>query len=674
MSQLSEQTMDYKEIIIDPDDLDVLLEKEWLITNSRGSYSSGTIIGCNTRRYHGILTASLRPPVERIVTVGNLLESVNIADKSYDISSFEFSDCIHPKGFQYLKKFRSDSGVHFYYDLDGVEVEKSIYLCYETDRAVVSYSFSGLGSKTASITISPMLVLRDFHAMQNASVPLNVRYDNDIVTVHHLDPNGPAAHMTMPGGYFEQDSNWWYSMKYRVDAFRGQQDHEDVCAVGSFHRTITGDDTISLVISASAGSGGAKDMSLSLDEVRTARQKRRNDLYEKAKASNEEEKLLVLAADQMVVRRAVSNTQVSASILAGYHWFADWGRDTFIALPGTLLSTGRFDEAREVLETFGNVLDGGQIPNRFDDYGNPPHYNSIDASLWFVNAAWQYLQATSDLKLFRTKFRPMLKEIVEFYHMGTRDNIHADNDGLITGGDPDTQLTWMDAKCNGISFTPRYGKAVEINALWYNALRIMEETANSSAERKIYQDRAEKAADSFVNRFWNPESNCLYDFIYPDGTPDAAIRPNQIMAVSLPFTCLPADIASSVVNVVKDQLLTPFGLRSLSPLDSRYRGWYGGDQFSRDSGYHQGTVWGWLMGPFVEAFLKVNDYSECSRRQAYEYLSPMIEHARSGGCIGSIAEIFDGDFPHRPKGCIAQAWSVAEVLRVLKLINNHKAR
>ena len=670
MNQLREQTMDYKEINIDPDDLDVLLEKEWLITNSRGSYVSGTIIGCNTRRYHGILIAALRPPVERIVTVSNLLESVKIGEKSYDISSFEFSDCIHPQGFRYLKKFRSDSGVHFYYDLDGVELEKSIYLCYETDKVIVSYGIKGLNGKTASITVSPMLVLRDFHAMQNSATQLNVRYENEIVTVHHFDPNGPAAHMSMDGGYFEQDSNWWYSMKYRVDAFRGQQDHEDVCAVGSFHHSISSDDTVSLVIAASSGSACNEKMDITLDEVRNQRQMRRDELYAKAKTKSDDEELLVLATDQMVVRRAITNTQVSASILAGYHWFADWGRDTFIALPGTLLSTGRFDEAREVLETFGNVIDGGQIPNRFDDYGNAPHYNSIDASLWFINAAWQYLQATSDLKLFRKKFRPMLKEIVEFYHKGTRDNIHADVDGLIIGGDEQTQLTWMDAKCNGVAFTPRYGKAVEINALWYNALRIMTETANSDAERNIYQGMTE----SFVEKFWNPDTNCLFDLIYPDGCPDATIRPNQIMAVSLPFTCLPANIAESVVNVVRDQLLTPYGLRSLSPLDSRYRGWYGGDQFSRDSVYHQGTVWGWLIGPFVEAFLKVNDYSECSRRQAREYLHPIIEHARTGGCIGSIAEIFDGDFPHSPKGCIAQAWSVAEVLRVLKLINSYNGR
>ena len=666
--------MDYKDINIESEDLDVLLEKEWLITNSRGSYASGTVIGCNTRRYHGILIASLRPPVERIVTVGNLLESVEIDGRSYDISSFEFSDTIHPKGFQYLKKFRSDSGVHFYFELDGIELEKSIYLCYETDKVLVSYKFNNLNGKKANLTVSPMVVLRDFHAMQNSATPLNVRYENDIVTVSHIDPNGPATHMSMPGGYFEQDNNWWYSVKYRVDSFRGQQDHEDVCVVGSFHHTIQDEKAVSLVVAASAGSACNEDMEIDLEQVRKDRQNHRDELYSKAKASTEEEKLLTLATDQLVVRRSISKTHVSASILAGYHWFADWGRDTFIALPGTLLSTGRFEEAREVLDTFGSVLDGGQIPNRFDDYGNPPHYNSIDASLWFVNATWQYLQVTGDLKMFRKKYRPMLKEIVQAYSSGTRDNIHADCDGLITGGDPDTQLTWMDAKCNGISFTPRFGKAVEINALWYNALRIMVETANSDAEKQQYEAMAERAADSFIEKFWNPQANCLYDFLYPDGTPDAAVRPNQVFAVSLPFTCMPSDMAESVVNVVREQLLTPYGLRSLSPLDSRYRGWYGGDQFNRDSAYHQGTVWGWLIGPFVEAFLKVNDYSECSLRQAVEYLKPLIEHARSGGCVGSIAEIFDGDFPHRPKGCIAQAWSVAEVLRVLKLVNEHNSR
>lgn len=669
MNQLCEQTMEYKELTIEGKDLDVLLGKEWLISNSRGSYSAGTVIGCNTRRYHGLLIASLRPPVERIVTVGNLLESVEIDGQSYDISSFEFADCIHPQGYYFLKKFRSDSGVHFCFQLGQVSLEKSIYLSYDKDQVVVSYKFSGLGGQNARLTVSPMVVLRDFHAMQNSATNLNVRYSNDIVTVHHLDPRGPAVHMTMPGGYFEQNSNWWYSVKYRVDSYRGQQDFEDICVVGSFSRLISGDGEISLVVSASSGADCTDDMNITSDQVRQQREQRIEALYQAAKARDDQEKMLVQAADQFVVRRVITGSQYSSSILAGYPWFADWGRDTFIALPGILLSTGRFEEAKEVLDTFGSVIDGGQIPNRFDDYGNPPHYNSIDASLWFVNAVWQYLQATGDLKIFRVKYRPMLKEIIEAYSRGTRDNIHADVDGLITGGDKDTQLTWMDAKCNGIAFTPRFGKAVEINALWYNALRIMAETASSDVEVRHYDELARKVSDSFEMAFWNQQTNCLYDFIYPDGTPDAAIRPNQILAVSLPFTCLSADKAESVVNVVRDQLLTPYGLRSLSPLDSRYRPWYGGDQFSRDSAYHQGTVWGWLIGPFIEAFLKVNKYSEFAVRQAREYIEPVLEHARSGACIGSISEIFDANYPHYAKGCFAQAWSVGEALRILKLIN-----
>ena len=662
---------DYKDILIDPDNLDSLLEKEWLLTNSRGSYSSGTIIGCNTRRYHGTLIASLHPPVERIVTVANIIEKVTIDGNEYDISSFEFSDRIHPDGYTRLKKFRSDSGVHFYYDLDGIELHKSIYLCYDTDRVIVSYELSEHEGKEVSLNVTPLVVLRDFHALQNSSVPLNVKMENEILTVHHLDPTGPAVHMKMNNSEFEHNSDWWYSMKYRVETFRGQQDYEDLCAIGTYTANLT-DNTASLVISASSGMNCTERMNMTLDEVRSKRQKRRDDLYKTAKATTDAEKLLVLAADQVVVRRGINKSQVSTSILAGYHWFADWGRDTFISLPGTLLSTGRYPEAKEVLETFGSVLDRGQIPNRFDDYGNPPHYNSIDASLWFVNAAWQYLQATGDLGLFRKEFRPMLKEIVTAYHDGTRDNIHAEADGLLTGGDEETQLTWMDAKCNGIAFTPRYGKAVEINALWYNALKIMAETASCDKEKNEYEQMAKAAAESFNVKFWNPETSCLYDFIYPDGMPDAAVRPNQIFAVSLPFTCLPENKANSVVSVVKDQLLTPYGLRSLSPLDSRYRGYYGGDQFQRDSSYHQGTVWGWLIGPFIEAFLKVNDFSECSLRQSKEYIAPLIEHARSGGCMGSVAEIFDGDYPHNPKGCIAQAWSVAELLRVTKLINSHK--
>jgi predicted glycogen debranching enzyme len=391
-------------------------------------------------------------------------------------------------------------------------------------------------------------------------------------------------------------------------------------------------------------------------------------LFDQADARDETMKSLVKAADQFIVKRDINESPNSVSILAGFHWFADWGRDTFISLPGLLLDTGRTDEAKEVLLTFAHALDEGMIPNRFDDYGGAPHYNSVDASLWFIQAAYQYLRTTEDNKTFTNQLRPAITEIVSRYQSGTRFNIRSDEDGLITAGDPETQLTWMDARCNGVSFTPRHGKPVEINALWINALHIMAETASDQQERERYARLAETAEQNFVRLFWNFENNCLNDCILTDGRVDAAIRPNQIFAVSLPFSPLDEKYQFAVVNVVKDELLTPYGLRSLSPRDSRYRGRYIGDQFQRDSVYHQGTVWAFLLGPFIEAYLKVHSYSEEAKAEAGEMMQPLLRHIDEDGCLGSINEIFDGDWPHRPSGCVAQAWSVAALIRCYKLL------
>ena len=350
--------------------------------------------------------------------------------------------------------------------------------------------------------------------------------------------------------------------------------------------------------------------------------------------------------------------------MAGYHWFADWGRDAFIALPGLLLTTKRTDEAKEVLATFAAAVDQGMVPNRFDDYGGEPHYNSVDASLWFINAAYQYLLTTTDEQTFNNLLRDKIAQIIDAYHHGARFHIHADDDALISAGDPDTQLTWMDARCNDISFTPRFGKPVEINALWINALRIMERTADSPQEKQRYATLAEKAQTSFRKLFWNETNQCLNDCILPDGAVDDAIRPNQIFAVSLPFSPLLEDQQKAVVNIVRQELLTPYGLRSLSPCDGRYHAFYSGDQFHRDSAYHQGTVWAFLIGPFLEAYLKVHQHSQPAQDQARQMLQPLLQHLTNDACLGSVSEIFDGDFPHWPKGCTAQAWSVAELLRL----------
>ena len=668
MLEMTEVQATSKDLPIDPMDIDAMLAKEWLLVNRCGSYVSGTALGCNTRRYHGLLIAALQPPVKRIVTLSNLLETVQVEQANYELANFEFSDRLHPQGFRFLKEFRQDAGIHFRYELpENLTVEKSIYLDHEHDLVIVSYEFDG-PARPVRLSIMPLLAMRDFHSLQSSSASLTTEHTDDTVTARSLDPNGPALHLTCRQAAFQRGPDWWYSVHYRQDRQRGQDDYEDVWAPGVFQAEINVPGAIHLAVEATSALQRPGPIQVEPRELKQNLHKRRQGLLIQAEASDAEEESLVTAADHFVVQRRMNETHDSATILAGFHWFADWGRDTFIALPGLLLSTGRHPKAKQVLQTFAAALSEGMIPNCFDDYGGEPHYNSVDASLWFVNAAYQYLLASEDKKTFKQDLFPAIAQIIEKYSQGTRFEIHADEDGLISGGNPDTQLTWMDARCNGVSFTPRHGKAVEVNALWINALHIAAETAPLKKDRKRFAEMAQNACPSFVNLFWNEQNGCLNDCVYPDGSVDAAIRPNQIFAVSLPFSPLKHKLQTLVLAVVEEHLLTPYGLRSLSPLDSRYQPQYQGDQFQRDSAYHQGTVWAWLIGPFAEAYLKVNAFSPHARQQVAEMIRPLLNHLHQDACLGSVSEIFNGDYPHKPHGCIAQAWSVAELLRIKKLL------
>ncbi|MBC7911654.1 MAG: glycogen debranching protein, partial [Pyrinomonadaceae bacterium] len=368
---------------------------------------------------------------------------------------------------------------------------------------------------------------------------------------------------------------------------------------------------------------------------------------------------LTLAADQFIVARGSQKT-----VIAGYHWFSDWGRDTMIALPGLALVTGRAEVARSILLEFARHVDKGMLPNRFPDAGVEPEYNTVDATLWFFEAVRALLDDTHDEKFVRDNLYDVLAEIIDWHVRGTRYGIRVDTDGLLAAGEEGVQLTWMDAKVGEWVVTPRRGKPVEIQALWYNALRVMEQLAHQFQDETrtgFYGEIAARARASFNQKFWHEEQGCLYDVI--DGERrDASIRPNQIFAVSLPHTMLSKERARGVVCVVERDLLTPYGLRSLAQSDPQYRGRYAGDALSRDGAYHQGAVWAWLLGPFIKAYLKVHSEDTAAREKARAWLSPFQKHLSEAG-LGQVSEIFDGDAPHAPRGCIAQAWSVAEILR-----------
>jgi glycogen debranching enzyme len=535
------------------------------------------------------------------------------------------------------------------------------------------------------------------------------------------------------GVNFEKDRQWWFNFVYRNNRERGQDFTEDLWTPGFFKCRIETPAKIVLWANLSPPWVRCKPeelANLDIEAVREDLGRHQENIKLKAnlildtrpfsvprksglrrmKCSMRVSKIwnrvsrienrvsrfeaLCLTADRFIAKRQtnsscvvrdayrekentqydIRNTQYEyrTTILAGYPWFADWGRDAFISLPGLLLSTGRFEEAKSVLSTFAAAADEGMIPNRFDDRNDTTYFNSVDASLWFINAAFQYVAASGDSKTFMQELMPAIRWIIDSYHKGTRFDIRADADGLITAGNNQTQLTWMDAKYEGIAFTPRCGKAVEVNALWYNSLCLLAQfyTDRDAENAKHYKSMADKVRTSFCELFWNESKGYLNDCILPDGSVDESLRPNQIFAVSLPFSPLSPSQQKSIVNTVQNQLLTPYGLRTLNVQDSRYKGVYTGPQQQRDEAYHQGTVWAFLLGPFVEGFLKVNGFSRKSKKKAAEFIQPLLQHLTEDGCLGSISEIFDGDAPHKPKGCIAQAWSVAELIRAYQLINS----
>jgi len=653
-------------------DIEDLLAKEWLLTNTRGGYASSTVVGCNTRRYHGLLIGSLNPPTNRIMALANCLEMVIRNGAVFNLSTFEFPDAFSPDGFKYLNAFRQDTGAHFDYQLSDVRLTKSVYLLRDSDTVAVGYEFSDI-NEPVEFVVRPFVGLRNFHSLQKCCTPLLASWTDDGLLVRHNVPESCELFIKCPAALFQKDPQWWFNFVYRCEKERGQDFAEDLWTPGFFKCRIDAPARIVLWANLSDGYDTNKVIFPPLDEIDRDMQRHRRYVT-KAAGSNEKLRLLYLAADQFIVKRKAKDA-TGTTILAGYPWFADWGRDAFIALPGLLLATQRFDEAKSVLTTFADSASDGLIPNCFDDYGGTAHFNSVDASLWFIDAAFRYLRATGDVDTFGKRLLPVIVSIIEAYRVGTRFGICADNDGLITAGDKDTQLTWMDAKYEGVAFTPRYGKAVEVNALWHSVLMQLarffaDDDWLTDTERHKYDfaSMAQQAADSFCKLFWNENIGYLNDCVLPDGSADTSLRPNQIFAVSLPFSPLSMSQQQAVVRIVRQRLLTPYGLRTLDPGDPRYVGTYTGPPQQRDRAYHQGTVWPYLMGAFIEAFLKVNDSSEESRKEAAGFIEPLMRHITKAGCLCQLCEIFDGSPPHKPRGCFAQAWSVAELIRACLLI------
>jgi len=641
-------------------DLDAALRREWLETNGLGGFASSTIVGLNTRRYHGLLVATLRPPVERFALLSKLEETLFFDGQPFDLSANRYPGTVHPQGFRYLKQFRLDPFPTFIYEVEGVEIEKTVFMVHGENSTVVQYELKKNNHperlKNLSLEVRPLIAFRDYHSTthENGAINHTVEERSGLATVTPYQ-GLPSLHLAHNAVELRKTGGWYRNFEYDVERERGLDFTEDLFSpfVLCFDLRIRRQGSV-------IASTGQHDVTQAA-QYRQAEITRRRDAETASPIEDGFVRSLVAASDQYIVSRGEQKT-----VIAGYHWFSDWGRDTMIALPGLTLPTGKYEVARSILRTFAKHVDQGMLPNRFPDAGETPEYNTVDATLWFFEAARAYLAYTGDLDFVREELYPVFADIISWHARGTRYGIKVDASGLLSSGEPGVQLTWMDAKVGDWVVTPRRGKPVEIQALWYNALCIMEDLARKfgdEAGQKRYRNMATVASWSFNRLFWNEGTGCLYD-VTNGAPPDPSIRPNQIFAVSLTHTMLSPERARSVVEKVKEHLLTPYGLRSLAPSDPQYRGRYTGGPAERDGAYHQGTVWPWLMGPFITAYVRVNGGSDVARRQASEWLAPLRDHLADGG-LGHISEILDGDAPQRPAGCMAQAWSVAEVLRTL---------
>ena len=626
------------------------------MTNGLGGYACGTVALSNTRRYHGLLMASLAPPVQRTLLVAKVDVGVEYLDLRVDLTSNEFEGgAISPKGFVQLESFSVFESIPTWrFAIADALLELKIFMAQGANTSYLGLELLR-NSAPMRVTLKPYLSYRDYHSQNRGAQPFELESSSNRCTVRS-SANARPYRLIFQDGRFNPAPEWYWNFWHREEHLRGLDAAEDLFFPGSFSGQLETGVTTYLVATAEEA-----DPAPGSEVVKSILGDGKALSIRLPKSAPAWVRVLARASDQFIVRRGDA-AAAGATIIAGYPWFADWGRDSMISLPGLATALGRYDITANILRTFATYIDCGMLPNRFPDGGETPEYNTADATLWMFHALDDYLQANRDPKLLSDLF-PALMSIVHAHVNGTRYGIHVDaGDGLLHAGQAGTQLTWMDAKNGDQVFTPRVGKAVEINALWLNALHVMVRFAarlHKIAEKNLCESLLTRAAGSF-GRFWNEERQCLYDVIDVDGTSgkDDRIRPNQILAIALPFCPLPEPQMRAAVDLCARELLTSYGLRTLSPREPGYLGTYAGNPAQRDAAYHMGTVWSWLLGPFVRAHFRVHH----DARFALSLLEPIAQHVNSA-CIGTVSEIFDGDAPHTARGCFAQAWSVAEILR-----------
>jgi predicted glycogen debranching enzyme len=590
------------------------------------------------------------------VLVSRLDEILHLGGDSFELGCNRFPGAVAPRGFEYLTSFRKDLFPVFEYEAGGIRLRKTVAAVDGENTILVLYEVLEAPGPFL-MSLRPFLAARGHHALTSAAVaqqngPAPVTgFDDGLLRVH-TGEEIPEVLARVPGADFQPNPQWWYRFEYEADRRRGFDFQEDLWTPGLFARELAPGDRLGVILSTEDPRG--RDAFALFEKER----RRREKLVKAVPAQDGLARSLALAADSFIVRKGANQRMV----VAGYPWFGERSRDTMIALPGLCLVTGRFDDAKKILRAFARALDHGVLPDRLAERGTEPALGAADASLWFAVAVWKYLHAAGDDELVRETLLPALRKVVHWYQRGTHHGIKVDADGLLLAGTPETAVTWMDGRIEGRPVTPRNGKAVEVNALWVNTLRILAELEarlGDAADGKTLAQKAKRAEKRFQELFWNEEAGQLDDVV-GEGGRDTALRPNQIFALSLPFPLLPRAKAARVLAAVEEKLYTPVGLRTLSPDHPGYHAVYEGGQDSREAAYHQGTAWTWLLGPYLTALVRV--HGAAGRRKAREVIAALEPRLAEAG-VGSLSEIFDAEAPHSPRGCIARAWSVAEVLR-----------
>ena len=646
------------------------IKREWAVTNGIGGYAGSSMIGAHSRTHQGYLIASLHAPIERYLVFSKINETATVGTRtvSFETSQHRASGkTVYTEGQKFLTSFIYDGSVHYTYETDNFSFEKHITLKRNANVCAVSYELTA-GDSDCTFTLTPLFNYREH---SESSTPDTLRFDSftedrTFYLVPEKNKDIAIRFQTSEGTFSERKTVYDVDMQLQIEVDL-ETDGLDChyCPV-DLSIAVPANTTKKVSILCSIGDVNERPAPVSATEAFSILEENARchaELLEKAGYRDSFANQLVLASDQFLTYRESTKMM---TVLAGLPWFTDWGRDTMIAFTGLTLCTKRFKEAEEILLTFARYIRHGIVPNMFPDDNMPPLYNTVDASLWYFYAVYQYLHynpAAEAEAFVKEQIFPHLKEIVSAYEKGTDFSIYMEDDGLIHAGSGLDQITWMDVRVGDWVATPRHGKPVEINALWYNALRIMESLCEKFDEdASAYRTRANQVKESFNAKFWDSSNQCLFDVVDGD-EPDDHIRPNQIYAVSLPFSLLPEEQEKAVVALVEKELFVGCGLRSLAPDHPDYHGIYCGALAKRDAAYHQGTAWGFLLGGFFSAYMKVNHHSSSAAANAVRMLEPVRKHLTDSGCIGSISEIFDGDAPHNPRGCYAQAWSVGEVLR-----------